>query len=252
MSIGDKIYLPDKRTLDLVKNKVENIFAVVPTTVVVPEPSPLNKNYIADKGTLDDVKSELDALPIFTPDGTAIETDVLVGKTFLNNSITKKTGTMVNRGTISTSLTTQNGQYTIPSGYHSGTGKVVASFANLTASNIKQGVNIGGIVGTATTVKTKTFTNTLKRYSDQSSEGYAQVRLSSFSELGVATVRPDLVTLFVNYGVGTDGSTIPSGSIRFKVSWNDNTYSEYSDMFEILAFASNKNIKDLNVTIVAK
>ncbi len=80
-------------------------------------------------------------------DATANENDVLSGTTFYQGGA-KKTGTMLNRGTINQTITTQNGSYTIPSGFHSGTGKVTASLANLIASNIKAGVNIGGIVGT--------------------------------------------------------------------------------------------------------
>jgi hypothetical protein len=79
--------------------------------------------------------------------GTAQASDVLTGKTIgTENGIV--TGTMPNRGAINQTLTTQGGSYTIPSGYHNGSGKVTASFANLVAGNIKSGVNIGGVVGT--------------------------------------------------------------------------------------------------------
>lgn len=57
-------------------------------------------------------------------------------------------GTMPNRGTITRTLTQQGQQYTIPQGYHSGSGKITANFSNLTAGNIRDGVNIGGVVGT--------------------------------------------------------------------------------------------------------
>ncbi len=40
---------------------------------------------------------------------------------------------MPNRGTVSNTITTQGGSYTIPAGYHSGSGKVTANFANLVA-----------------------------------------------------------------------------------------------------------------------
>ena len=54
---------------------------------------------------------------------------------------------MPNRGAVTNTITTQGGSYTIPAGYHNGSGKVTASFSNLVASNIKQGVNIGGVTG---------------------------------------------------------------------------------------------------------
>jgi len=54
---------------------------------------------------------------------------------------------MRRNGLIDAELTTQNASYSIPEGYHDGTGKVTASFSNLVAENIKDGVNIGGVVG---------------------------------------------------------------------------------------------------------
>ncbi len=80
--------------------------------------------------------------------GDAATANVLTGKTFYTtNPKTKLTGAMPNRGSVTNTITTQGGQYTIPAGYHSGSGKVTASFANLVAGNVRQGVNIGGVVG---------------------------------------------------------------------------------------------------------
>ncbi len=80
--------------------------------------------------------------------GTAIANDVLSGKTFINSSGNVVTGNMTNQGAASQALITQGQQYTIPSGYHNGSGKVTANISNLVASNIKNGVNVGGVVGT--------------------------------------------------------------------------------------------------------
>lgn len=59
----------------------------------------------------------------------------------------KVTGSMANQGSKSATLSTQGQQYTIPGGYHDGTGKITASFANLSAGNVKNGVTIGGVTG---------------------------------------------------------------------------------------------------------
>ena len=81
--------------------------------------------------------------------GDAVTADVLSGKTFYStNPKSKLTGSMTNRGAVTHTITTQGGSYTIPAGYHNGSGKVIANFANLIASNIREGVNVGGVVGT--------------------------------------------------------------------------------------------------------
>lgn len=78
--------------------------------------------------------------------GDAAVGDVLVGKT-IGTDTGIKTGTMPNNGSISETITTQNGTKTIAAGYHNGSGTVKATFANLVAGNIKNGVTIGGVVG---------------------------------------------------------------------------------------------------------
>ena len=79
--------------------------------------------------------------------GNASTSQVLSGRKFSTATLSNASGTMPNRGSVSKTLTTQGGAYTIPSGYHGGSGKVTASFANLSAGNIKKGVNVGGVVG---------------------------------------------------------------------------------------------------------
>ena len=82
--------------------------------------------------------------------GNAVAADVLSGKTFSSDSAGRAiAGTMTNRGAVTSTITTQGGQYTIPAGYHSGSGKVTASFPNLLPENVKEGVAIGGVTGTA-------------------------------------------------------------------------------------------------------
>lgn len=60
-----------------------------------------------------------------TKKGNAGQGDVLSGKTFTHSTKVNDTGTMVNRGAVSQTLN-PNGSYTIPQGYHNGSGKVTA------------------------------------------------------------------------------------------------------------------------------
>lgn len=86
----------------------------------------------------------------YTGDANASVGDVLTGKTFYKGG-QKLTGTMANRGAVSGTIATKAGTYTIPAGYHNGSGSVGISSteqAKIVAGNIKSGVQILGITGT--------------------------------------------------------------------------------------------------------
>ena len=86
--------------------------------------------------------------------GTAATGDVLEGKTFTNSSTVGATGTMPNNGAVTDTITTSGGSYTIPAGYHNGSGKVtgptlaaLVKKSNVTlnnASNLLSGVTAYG------------------------------------------------------------------------------------------------------------
>lgn len=84
-----------------------------------------------------------------TSDGTAIADEILSGKTaYVDGS--KLTGSMTNRGGVTGKIETKAGEYTIPAGYHDGSGKVSIDSteqAKLIAENIKSGVMILGVTG---------------------------------------------------------------------------------------------------------
>ena len=86
---------------------------------------------------------------------TAAASEILKGKTaHVKGKLV--TGTMPNNGAVSGSINTVAGQYTIPQGYHDGSGKVsiaAAEQAKLVAKNIRQGVVVLGITGTMSTTE---------------------------------------------------------------------------------------------------
>lgn len=85
-----------------------------------------------------------------TQDATAADSEVLISKTVYVKG-TKKTGTMPNNGAVSGTITDKAGAYTVPKGYHDGSGKVsIASTEQekLVAENIREGVTILGVQGT--------------------------------------------------------------------------------------------------------
>ena len=83
-------------------------------------------------------------------DCTATVAEVLATKTFAKGG-SVLTGTMPNRGAVSGTISSKTTPYTIPQGYHDGSGTVgldSASATALVANNIREGVEILGITGT--------------------------------------------------------------------------------------------------------
>lgn len=87
-----------------------------------------------------------------TSDATALASEILNGKTAYKNGV-ELTGTMPNRGSVTSVITGFDQSVTIQNGYHDGGGSVSIDSteqAKLTAGNIKNGVEILGVTGTYT------------------------------------------------------------------------------------------------------
>lgn len=99
-----------------------------------------------------------------TTDATASASEILSGETAYGAS-GKITGSMPNNGGVTGTIDEVDEAYTIPAGYHDGSGSVsidATEQAKIIAENIKDGVQILGVTGTYTgegvTAQTKTAT----------------------------------------------------------------------------------------------
>ena len=112
-----------------------------------------------------------------TQDATAAVAEILEGKTAYARG-TKLVGTMPNKGTVSGTITDKTA-YTIPMGFHDGSGTVsidATELAKIIPANIKSGISILGETGTyggeEVKAQTKSVTPTMAAQTVLPDEGF--------------------------------------------------------------------------------
>ena len=135
-----------------------------------------------------------------TSEDTAVVAEILLNKTAHARGAQLK-GTMPNNGAVTGTISTKAGTYTIPQGYHDGSGSVGIATAEqnkIIAGNIKSGIQILGVTGNysgeGSTAEAKTVTPT---FSQQ------VVTPTSADYLSQVTVNAIPVTETINASGGT-------------------------------------------------
>ena len=127
-----------------------------------------------------------------TSEDTAAVGEILAGKTAHARGALL-TGTMTNVGAVSGTISTKAGQYTVPQGYHDGSGKVQISSteqAKIIAGNIKSGVQILGVTGTysgeSITAQSKNATPSWSSQTIQPDSGYDYLSAVTVAAIPIA------------------------------------------------------------------
>ena len=159
--------------------------------------------------------------------------DLLTGKTANDSNGEKVNGTMPNKGAVTASLNC-GGSYTIPAGYHNGSGKVTANSlksqtsANATAKDIIKGktawVNGSKLTGTATI------------QSLGGAKMYKYENYTTLSRVDIATINiPYAMDIVLIYAKGTAGSfrclyscMLGTLSVGIGSTYGSASYSGYS------------------------
>ena len=140
-----------------------------------------------------------------TSDANALASEILYDQTAYVQG-NKVTGRMTNNGSVSGTISTKAQQYTVPTGYHDGSGKVQIASAEqskIIAGNIKAGVTILGVEGTysgeGAQMQSKTVNASPTAFDVQPDTGYdglSMVHVNAVPYVETPNTKGTTVTIF--------------------------------------------------------
>ena len=142
-----------------------------------------------------------------TSDADASASEILLNKTAYVNG-NKLTGTMPNQGAVSGTIDDVSTPYTIPAGYHDGSGTVEVDSteaAKISPGNIKEGVEILGVTGTYTGEGVTAQAKTATPYTTQQTV----LPDSGYDYLSQVTVE----AIYYNESANAYGTTVTIGTV---------------------------------------
>ena len=143
-----------------------------------------------------------------TSSATASASEILSGQIAFGSAGTALTGTMPNQGAVSGTIGDLSQPYTVPAGYHDGSGTVgvdSTEAAKIIPGNIKEGVEILGVTGTYTGEGVTAQAKTATPYTTQ------QTILpdANYDYLSQVTVE----AIYYNESANAHGTTVTIGTV---------------------------------------
>lgn len=176
------------------------------------------------------------------PTGDAVPANVLAGKTFSNADGVGKTGTMVNNGAVSVTLTDQVPTYTIPEGFHNGSGVVGFSASGGEGADLIVTCTADFAGSTITCTDGSTYTKSQTCPSSSPYEvTFESIPTGTYTISGVASgqtiARTKTITDFdMVLAIIPDGSTVtPTDDIQTWLHCADIWDKSYTTMSDVLA-----------------